>query len=412
MKNIAVDIKGVKKQFRLPHEKEDSLKFAMINSLKKRGRKGYDTYEALKGIDLQIEKGEFIGILGRNGAGKSTLLKIIAEIYRPSEGSVKVNGRLVPFIELGVGFNKNLSGRDNVYLNAAMLGFSREETDEMYDSIVEFSELDEFMDVKLKNYSSGQQVRLAFSVAIRANADILLLDEVLAVGDASFKKKCYDYFDSLKEDKKTIIFVSHNMSAVRKYCDRGVLIDGGKVAYDGTGVGAADEYIKLFGKGAAAKQLDEDNDELGEKERRGDKAVTIETLDVDVAEKEVRITAIATSSDTPIKDARLGIHIKNKKSRSLIGVNSLNALNGRKFDFAPNETKKLEFVMPNILSDRVYVVSAAINSANGSLTHDVWEDAATIQYSGEHTAYPLIAPARVRIEDNFRINDRSENDKA
>src|SRR5690606_38052235 len=140
-----------------------------------------------KGISLDIKKGEFIGILGRNGAGKSTLLKIIAEIYQPTSGSIKVNGKLVPFIELGVGFNPNLSGRDNVYLNGAMLGFTRKEIDNMYDSIVEFAELEQFMDQKLKNYSSGMKVRLAFSVAIKANADILLLDEVLAVGDAAFQ---------------------------------------------------------------------------------------------------------------------------------------------------------------------------------------------------------------------------------
>lgn len=246
MSDIAVSIKNVKKQFHLPNEREDSLKLRTINKLRGKYDKGHSEYKALKGISLDIKKGEFIGILGRNGAGKSTLLKIIAEIYQPTSGSIKVNGKLVPFIELGVGFNPNLSGRDNVYLNGAMLGFTRKEIDEMYDSIVEFAELEQFMDQKLKNYSSGMKVRLAFSVAIKANTDILLLDEVLAVGDAAFQKKCYDYFDSLKEEKKTIIFVTHNMSAVRRYCTRAVLIEGGKIVADGTAEEVAGKYEELF----------------------------------------------------------------------------------------------------------------------------------------------------------------------
>lgn len=246
MSTTVVSIKDVKKQFRLPHEREDSLKLKILSSLRKNHRSGYDEYKALRGVNLDIKKGEFVGILGRNGAGKSTLLKIIAEIYQPTTGSVEVKGRLVPFIELGVGFNPNLSGRDNVYLNGAMLGFDRNEIDNMYDSIVDFAELHKFMDQKLKNYSSGMKVRLAFSMAIRADADILLLDEVLAVGDAAFRKKCDEYFESLKEHKKTIILVTHNMSAVRKYCTRAVLINKGKVVFDGKPDDAAEEYQNLF----------------------------------------------------------------------------------------------------------------------------------------------------------------------
>lgn len=246
MSEVAVSIKNVKKSFRLPHEKEDSLKFHAINLLRGKGSKKFDEYKALKGVDLDIKKGEFIGILGRNGAGKSTLLKIIAEIYQPDKGTVKVSGKLVPFIELGVGFNPNLSGRDNIYLNGAMLGFNRKQIDSMYDDIVRFAELENFIDQKLKNYSSGMQVRLAFSVAIKADADILLLDEVLAVGDAAFQKKCYDYFQSLKDNKKTIIFVTHSMPAVRQFCTRAVLIDNGKVTADGTPQEVAEKYEDLF----------------------------------------------------------------------------------------------------------------------------------------------------------------------
>lgn len=244
--DFAIRVRGVKKFFVLPHEKEDSLKLKIINTLRGKMSRKVDEFWALRGIDLEVKKGEFLGIVGRNGSGKSTLLKIIAEIYQPNEGTVEVRGKLVPFIELGVGFNANLSGRDNVYLNGAMLGFSREEIDKMYDSIVEFAELEKFMDQKLKNYSSGMKVRLAFSVAIKAKADILLLDEVLAVGDAAFQKKCYDYFEQLKKDGRTIILVTHSMSAVERFCTRAVLIEDGIIQENGEPKKVAAAYNKLF----------------------------------------------------------------------------------------------------------------------------------------------------------------------
>lgn len=183
-----VSVKNVSKSFVLPHEKKTSIKQAFTGMLRSH-RRGFEHQQALKNISLEIKKGEFFGILGRNGSGKSTLLKILAGIYQPTSGSVRIEGKLVPFIELGVGFNPELTGRENVYLNGALLGFTRAEIADMYDDIVAFAELERFMDQKLKNYSSGMQVRLAFSVATRAQADVLLIDEVLAVGDADFQKK-------------------------------------------------------------------------------------------------------------------------------------------------------------------------------------------------------------------------------
>ena len=191
-----VSVKNVSKSFVLPHEKKTSIKQAFTGMLRSH-RRGFEHQQALKNISLEIKKGEFFGILGRNGSGKSTLLKILAGIYQPTSGSVRIEGKLVPFIELGVGFNPELTGRENVYLNGALLGFTRAEIADMYDDIVAFAELERFMDQKLKNYSSGMQVRLAFSVATRAQADVLLIDEVLAVGDADFQKKCFDYFRKL-----------------------------------------------------------------------------------------------------------------------------------------------------------------------------------------------------------------------
>ena len=243
--DIAISVKNLKKSFRLPTEQAFGLKQAIFNRL--RGIKGYKDFKVLQGIDLEIKKGQFVGIVGRNGSGKSTLLKILAGIYYPQAGEVIVNGTLIPFIELGVGFNYELTGRDNVYLNGALLGFSNEEMDAMYDDIWKFAELEQFQDQKLKNYSSGMQVRLAFSIAIRARGDILLLDEVLAVGDAAFQQKCNEYFQSLHDNKQTVILVTHSMDNVRKFCDRAILLEKGKITMDGDPDEVADAYNEMLG---------------------------------------------------------------------------------------------------------------------------------------------------------------------
>ncbi|EFA22928.1 polysaccharide ABC transporter ATP-binding protein [Bifidobacterium gallicum] len=238
---VVLDVDHVEKFFKLPTEQATGLKQAFINWTK--GIKGYREQTVLKDVSFQVHQGEFFGIVGRNGGGKSTLLKIISQIYYPNSGSVTVSGKLVPFIELGVGFNPELTGRENVYLNGALLGFTSEEVDAMYDDIVEFAELEDFMDQKLKNYSSGMQVRLAFSVAIKAQGDILVLDEVLAVGDEAFQRKCDDFFTNIRKDPaKTVILVTHDMGAVKRYCTRAVFIQEGEVASIGDPMMVAEQY--------------------------------------------------------------------------------------------------------------------------------------------------------------------------
>lgn len=227
MSKAIVEISKLTKSFKIPLEASSGVKQQLINILK--GRKGYRVFTPLKDISFTINEGDFFGIVGRNGSGKSTLLKTIAGIYTPNSGNVKVHGSLVPFIELGVGFNPELTGRENIFLNGALLGFSHEEMESMYRAIVEFAELEDFMEERLKNYSSGMQVRLAFSIAIRAHADILLLDEVLAVGDEAFQKKCYSYFDKLKREKRTVILVTHDMAAVERFCTKAAFIEDGHV---------------------------------------------------------------------------------------------------------------------------------------------------------------------------------------
>lgn len=235
---IALKVNNLHKSFRLPYENQNSIKGKLINFR----RHGYETQKVLKGVSFEVNEGDFFGIVGRNGSGKSTLLKLLAGIYTPNKGSVEVNGKLTPFIELGVGFNPELSGRDNVFLNGALLGFTRAEMEEKYDDIVAFAELERFMDQKLKNYSSGMQVRLAFSIAIRSDADILVLDEVLAVGDEAFQQKCFQYFADLKRDKKTVILVTHDMASVQRFCNRAMMIENGEIVMIGSPAHVAGKY--------------------------------------------------------------------------------------------------------------------------------------------------------------------------
>lgn len=239
---VAISVKNVSKTFKLPHEQHSGLKQVVLNRLKRNKKSGYEIQHVLNDVSFDINKGDFFGIVGRNGSGKSTLLKLLAGIYVPDKGHIAVNGTLVPFIELGVGFNPELTGRENVYMNGALLGFSNKQMDLMYDEIVEFAELEKFMDQKLKNYSSGMQVRLAFSIAIRAEGDILVLDEVLAVGDEAFQRKCSDYFAKMKKSNQTVVLVTHDMNAVRKYCNKAVMIRDGEIVLSGSPDAIANEY--------------------------------------------------------------------------------------------------------------------------------------------------------------------------
>lgn len=262
----AVVVQNVSKTFRIPIESSSGLKQKLINILK--GRKGYRDFTPLNDISFTINKGEFFGIVGRNGSGKSTLLKTLAGIYTPDKGAVHVDGKLVPFIELGVGFNPELTGRENVFLNGALLGFSRKEMESMYHEIVDFAELHDFMEERLKNYSSGMQVRLAFSIAIRAQGDVLLLDEVLAVGDAAFQQKCFEYFASLKSKEKTVILVSHSMSAIERYCHNALLLEDGKIVKYGKSSDIATLYEKLFLDDSNKNIIDDKEEQQEENEKK------------------------------------------------------------------------------------------------------------------------------------------------
>jgi ABC-type polysaccharide/polyol phosphate transport system ATPase subunit len=223
---VAVAVNEAYKTFRIPHQQYHTFKERALHPFRSRT---YDAFNAMHDVSVDIRQGEFFGIVGRNGSGKSTLLKCIAGIYQLDRGTISVSGRLSPFIEVGVGFNPDLAAQDNVIVNAVMMGLTRTEARRRFEDIVAFAELEEFVDLKLKNYSSGMAVRLGFAVSTQVDADVLLVDEVLAVGDASFQQKCFEKFQGLKEEGKTILFVTHDMALVERFCDRAMLLERGKV---------------------------------------------------------------------------------------------------------------------------------------------------------------------------------------
>lgn len=316
-KEVAVAIKNIHKEFTLPQNRNSTFKQSVVNIVKKGGKV---TQKTLDGVSFEVHKGDFFGIVGRNGSGKSTLLKLIAGVYSPTAGNIEVHGGLTPFIELGVGFNPELSGRDNVYLNGALLGFTRQQMSEMYDEIVSFAELEPFMDQKLKNYSSGMQVRLAFSIAIKAKNDVLIFDEVLAVGDEAFQRKCLDVFEGYKASKQTVILVTHDMDTVRQYCTRAALIDNGKLIQVGSPRAVANKYSQLN------QEEIEKNDQSQSKERITSLNINASTYDANGVKKQTfhigEEMRIKVSWEDLQKLESLGVNIFKESGEHITGFNT------------------------------------------------------------------------------------------
>jgi ABC-2 type transport system ATP-binding protein len=387
---IVISVSHVSKDFVLPHQRKQSVK-SMFLGIFRLHKRALQKQHALHDIDFEVHKGEFFGIVGRNGGGKSTLLKVLAGIYTPTTGITKTVGKLVPFIELGVGFNPELTGRQNVYLNGALLGFSTKEIDKRYDSIVEFAELEEFMDQKLKNYSSGMQVRLAFSVAVRADADILLVDEVLAVGDADFQRKCFEYFKSLKKNKKTVVFVSHNMDAVREYCDRALLINKSKVTILGKPEKVAQEYFRLFNNSA---QRNDGSDKPSD--RWGNGWAQYKDVKCQVTDDTIRIT-LKVHATRDIDDVVYGVRIRNSAGTEIFGTNSV--IEGlRSLHLKEGEETTIVWETANILSNGVYYIDPALVVGDGATVCDWWDEAQKIEIFKEiTTTYPISPPIKINV---------------
>ena len=239
---VVIEASGVSKTFRVPTHRIDSLKERAVHPFT---RLAYRDLHALRDVSFEVRRGEFFGIVGRNGSGKSTLLKLLASIYRADGGTIRMSGRVAPFIELGVGFNVDLSARENVELNGVMMGMTRGEARRRLDEVLDFAELREFVDLKLKNYSSGMLVRLAFSLMIQSRADVLLIDEVLAVGDAAFQQKCTDVFTEMRDGDRTVVLVTHDMASVDRYCHRAMLLEQGEQRFMGDSAEAGREYLRI-----------------------------------------------------------------------------------------------------------------------------------------------------------------------
>jgi ABC-2 type transport system ATP-binding protein len=318
MRPVAIRVREVSKTFRIPEHRIDSLKERATHPF---ARPAYRELHALTGISFQVHQGEFFGIVGRNGSGKSTLLKIMASIYRADAGRIEMAGRLAPFIELGVGFNPELSARENIVLNGVLMGLGRRQAQRSIDAVLDFAELREFVDLKLKNYSSGMMVRLAFAVMVEADADVMLIDEVLAVGDAAFAQKCTDVFRAKRRAGKTIVLVTHDMATVQAFCDRAMLIHDGKLGYLGDPEEAALRYYRLnFGHGsdkAAPGGVPDVNVRLIDAWLEGESGARIENVEQG---DPIRLT-VMLEARRDLESPVFGFHFDNADGVRLFGFN-------------------------------------------------------------------------------------------
>ena len=392
---ISVIVKDLYKTFRLPHEQHSGIKQRIINVFK--GVKGYETQKILNDISFEIKKGEFFGIVGRNGSGKSTLLKILAGVYVPDKGLVQVNGSLTPFIELGVGFNPELTGRENVFLNGALLGFSKIEMEAMYDTIVEFAEIEDFMDQKLKNYSSGMQVRLAFSIAIRAKSDILLIDEVLAVGDAAFQSKCFDYFYELKKSDTTVIFVSHDQGSLERFCDRGILLNDGKIVT----CGKIKDVLKSY-RGIVLEELEGDNlaTKVDEEKDKIEYAKITDTIAMDISGKKSTkfsyqddiIISFKINVKRTIENPVFGVTIWQKNVERAVLATNTNIDDYKSTGvFNKGDVINFQVKMPKNLNSGEYRVEPAITNDSTTIFYDQQPDALKFNIDGGNNPHSIIS---------------------
>ncbi|MBA3329210.1 MAG: ABC transporter ATP-binding protein [Solirubrobacterales bacterium] len=367
----AVVVDDARKSFHLPHREVHTLKERVLHPLR---RSSADVLHALKGVSFEVQRGEFFGIVGRNGSGKSTLLKCLAGIYGLDEGAMYVDGRLSTFIELGVGFNPDLPARDNVLLNALMLGLSPREAARRFDEVIAFAELEDFVDLKLKNYSSGMEVRLAFSVLIQVDADILLIDEVLAVGDASFQQKCFDEFARIRRSGRTVLLVTHDMGAVQRFCDRAILLEHGETVHLGDTDTVAAKYLELnFSERARADAAAGVRDEEAP-ERQGDGRAEILDgwfEDADGARTEALPAgarcafAARVRFHAEVRDPLFGLNLLNSRGDNLLSASNLWSA-PESGTFAEGEELVFRVGFENILSPDRYWATPAVARGGGA----------------------------------------------
>lgn len=369
---IAIDVKGVTKSFRVYLDKGAQLKERLL--FRKRSR--YEERKVLRGISFTVKKGEAVGLIGHNGCGKSTTLKLLTRIMYPDEGSIKMNGRVSSLIELGAGFHPDMSGRENIYTNAAIFGLTKKEIDERIGDIVEFSELEEFIDNPVRTYSSGMYMRLAFSVAINVDADILLIDEILAVGDANFQSKCFNKLREIKAQGTTIVIVSHSLGQIEQICDRSIWIHEGLIKAEGPPMETDMEYLdfmsrKMQGsKKKAAPSSEVSDEESAKRWGSGEARIKkIRSFAADGSEQsafrvgeDIRIR-IDYNVNEPVRDAVLGIGIFTLGGVQCYGTNTrIDKLS----EFSLEESGTAEILLRDVkLLAGIYTIDIAIERGTG-----------------------------------------------
>jgi ABC-type polysaccharide/polyol phosphate transport system ATPase subunit len=376
----AIEVQEVHKTFRIPEQRVNTLKERALHPF--RPTRHHELH-VLQDVSFRVLQGEFFGILGRNGSGKSTLLKCLAGIYRADGGRIAVAGRLAPFIELGVGFNPDLTARENVAINAVMMGLTPAQARDRFDDIVGFAELEQFVDLKLKNYSSGMQVRLAFATMVQSDADVMLIDEVLAVGDASFQEKCFAVFDRLRSEGKTIVLVTHDMRLVDRFCDRAMVIHDGRIDSVGDPDRIAQRYLDLNfvgapderpGEGAPARASIDDVWLADLQGRRLESAPYGETVDL--------VAEIVAAQD--LEDIEVRAWVENELGTRVFAASTLEF--GRVVRIAAGERRLLRVRFDNKLVSDAYHVGVVVRSrADQAQVHAVRNRAARFGVvGGEH----------------------------
>jgi ABC-type polysaccharide/polyol phosphate transport system ATPase subunit len=400
--NIAISVNNLNKTFCIPHEKISTMRGAFVSVFKK---KTYEKFKALDDVSFEVKKGEFFGIIGRNGSGKSTLLKILAGIYQSDKGKIQINGRISPFLELGIGFNPELSGSDNIYLNASILGLSKKQIDEKFDDIVRFSELKRFIDQKVKNYSSGMQVRLAFSVAIHANRDILLMDEVLAVGDANFQHKCLSEFNKYKHLGKTVVLVTHDILAVQKYCDRAMLLRNGKITNIGKPEKVCNEYIYQNMSDEDRRIIEEEKIRKEEevmtrkKKEEMDRKKSEETIKISIEQEQNKIEREIIEEEKRKKEAEMNKEIKISK------VEFFNKDNERKNVFKTGDDILLKIFLQVRKKNRSYHFGVGLYNLQGAYitgVHTLLDNIDTKKYLNQGYIH-MIFPKNILKTDAYYV---------
>jgi ABC-type polysaccharide/polyol phosphate transport system ATPase subunit len=382
--NPVVEVSHLRKRFRLPLDKSTTLKYRVTHW---RSSSRYRDLIALRDVSFDIPQGQFLGITGPNGCGKSTLLKILCRIYKADGGYARVNGEFSAFLELGVGFNPELTARENIFLGGAMLGLTRAQLHDKVDEVFAFAELEEFAEQKLKNFSSGMQVRLAFSVAILAETDLLVMDEVLAVGDASFQEKCFDTFSRYKREGKTIVLVSHDLNSLEEYCDRVLLFNRGEIVADGPAAEVTNAYQRMVADHALASERDQPSElSRGDPSQWGSRAV--EFLSVRLIDASGQTTRRFDTGSQVTLDMKLLVHrdvgdfvcgmaIRRADGLLLAGTNTfVDQLTVS--SHSPGEMVSVRYTIDSLpLLAGGYIVQVAVHDVSGSDIYDHADPGAT-----------------------------------